>query len=363
MTPSATTRVLPAFGPSKVCAFKGCDRRAPPDSDRCAGHRTRKQCRIAGCANVVYARQLCVRHGGKKQCQFPGGCQATAQGGDLCPAHGGEIIKRFCRIDGCDRQAHAKRLCVHHGGGRLCQYTGCPHHARAGGFCHKHKCTSPSDDDLGPALYLPSSGASSPSSPVSVDSNAVLSSTIEHESADPTILDRPNADLSSMHQSSQVLPAALTSSPAYSEWWALTQSILMLQYPWLKQHDGLTIPRTPPPVDPLVFVQLTQAVLMTPAIRAFLEQRFPASRLTETTAQQLDHDIGSLASLFADVPSEAPQPITPPSLENTRDRPFKRRSSSSSTLSQILDDLPLPPSSPVSNDSFYKEQTICANPP
>ncbi|CAK4130661.1 unnamed protein product [Aphanomyces euteiches] len=53
--------------------------------------------------------------------------------------HGGSTVKRFCRIEGCQKQAHAKNLCVRHGGGRLCYFEGCQHHAREGGWCHKHR--------------------------------------------------------------------------------------------------------------------------------------------------------------------------------------------------------------------------------
>ncbi|KAG9410327.1 hypothetical protein AC1031_018362 [Aphanomyces cochlioides] len=274
--------------PTRPCTFSGCDRPSQPDSDKCYSHRTRKQCCVVGCTNVVYARQLCVRHGGKKQCLVDG-CLASAQGGELCAAHGGEAIKRFCRVEGCERQSHAKRLCVHHGGGRLCQYSGCSHHARSGGFCHKHKFarqTSPVHIKM-----QPPTPKLSPPQPI----------------ARPSI-------------------APVTASK-YKEWWSLTQNILQQEYPWLKREPPVN--PAPPTLDPQVCLQMTQAVLMTPAMRRlFSEHPVVAPALQRLVDKAVETDVGNLAELLAE--PKAPE-VTHPS-DDLLD----------GGLDQLLHHLPLP---------------------
>ncbi|RHX96974.1 hypothetical protein DYB25_003141 [Aphanomyces astaci] len=124
-----------------VCTFNDCTNHAIPGSVKCSFHKNRRQCKSKDCNNQVYARNLCVRHGGKKQCHYDG-CDSYARGGNYCIQHGGIVVKRFCSVEGCAKQAHAKQLCVRHGGGRLCRTTGCQHHAREGGLCHKHNQNS-----------------------------------------------------------------------------------------------------------------------------------------------------------------------------------------------------------------------------
>ncbi|KAF0719052.1 Aste57867_1313 [Aphanomyces stellatus] len=120
-----------------ACIFKDCPAWALPNSSKCDFHKNRKQCSMPHCANQVYARGVCVRHGGKRRCQFPD-CVITAKGGDFCARHGGNSSRRLCSVDGCSKQAHARRLCVRHGGGRRCSQLGCSMHARVGGYCHRH---------------------------------------------------------------------------------------------------------------------------------------------------------------------------------------------------------------------------------
>ncbi|KAG7392461.1 hypothetical protein PHYBOEH_006358 [Phytophthora boehmeriae] len=124
-------------GKPKKCRFNDCDNLAVDGTSKCAFHKNRRQCCVENCTNQVYARKLCVRHGGKKQCQADN-CEAHARGGGFCLQHGGFVVKRFCIVEGCSKQAHARQKCVRHGGGRRCKVDGCMQHARAGGLCNRH---------------------------------------------------------------------------------------------------------------------------------------------------------------------------------------------------------------------------------
>ncbi|KAL4145136.1 hypothetical protein PRNP1_012809 [Phytophthora ramorum] len=126
-----------ADGKPKKCRFNDCDNLAVDGTSKCAFHKNRRQCCVENCTNQVYARKLCVRHGGKKQCQADS-CEAHARGGGFCLQHGGFVVKRFCIVEGCSKQAHARQKCVRHGGGRRCKVDGCMQHARAGGLCNRH---------------------------------------------------------------------------------------------------------------------------------------------------------------------------------------------------------------------------------
>ncbi|CAI5714801.1 unnamed protein product [Peronospora effusa] len=130
-------RHLTADGKPKKCRFNDCDNLAVDGTSKCAFHKNRRQCCVENCTNQVYARKLCVRHGGKKQCQADH-CEAHARGGGFCLQHGGFVVKRFCIVEGCSKQAHARQKCVRHGGGRRCKVDGCMQHARAGGLCNRH---------------------------------------------------------------------------------------------------------------------------------------------------------------------------------------------------------------------------------
>lgn len=137
-SPSAIgTITKDANGQPKKCRFNDCDNHAVDGTSKCAFHKNRRQCCVESCTNQVYARKLCVRHGGKKQCQADN-CDAHARGGGFCLQHGGFVVKRFCIVEGCSKQAHARQKCVRHGGGRRCKVDACMQHARAGGLCNRH---------------------------------------------------------------------------------------------------------------------------------------------------------------------------------------------------------------------------------
>ncbi|EGZ09060.1 hypothetical protein PHYSODRAFT_362036 [Phytophthora sojae] len=134
---SSSSKNATADGKPKKCRFNDCDNLAVDGTSKCAFHKNRRQCCVENCTNQVYARKLCVRHGGKKQCQADN-CEAHARGGGFCLQHGGFVVKRFCIVEGCSKQAHARQKCVRHGGGRRCKVDGCMQHARAGGLCNRH---------------------------------------------------------------------------------------------------------------------------------------------------------------------------------------------------------------------------------
>ncbi|ETW03142.1 hypothetical protein H310_05561 [Aphanomyces invadans] len=119
------------------CFFNGCDNECAAGAWKCEFHKNRVRCRGNDCRNQVYARYLCVRHGGKKKCQFPD-CTGNARVGTYCCRHGAASKKKHCMIEGCTKVAHARRLCVGHGGGRICKVEGCTAHARHAGCCRKH---------------------------------------------------------------------------------------------------------------------------------------------------------------------------------------------------------------------------------
>ncbi|KDO22485.1 hypothetical protein SPRG_12767 [Saprolegnia parasitica CBS 223.65] len=120
-----------------TCYFNDCNNAALSDSSKCEFHKHRLKCLIDGCHNQVYARRLCVRHGGKKLCAFPD-CNRNARLGKFCSLHGVVTHKRHCNEDGCLKMAHARGKCVRHGGGRRCAHPECPSHARHKGYCSRH---------------------------------------------------------------------------------------------------------------------------------------------------------------------------------------------------------------------------------
>ncbi|KAF0696358.1 Aste57867_12882 [Aphanomyces stellatus] len=122
-----------------LCFFHGCTNVRAANSPKCDAHKHRAKCTVADCFNQVYARNLCVRHGGKKQCAFDG-CQGNARAGPFCCRHNTTASKkRFCSAPGCSHVARAKGLCVSHGGGRKCEAGGCASYARDGGYCRRHR--------------------------------------------------------------------------------------------------------------------------------------------------------------------------------------------------------------------------------
>ncbi|KDO22475.1 hypothetical protein SPRG_12758 [Saprolegnia parasitica CBS 223.65] len=130
------------------CIFRDCVAPAVPFTTKCQYHRNRAKCRVAGCCNQVYARHLCVSHGGRRRCQFPE-CRANARLGLFCTQHGGK--KQRCQEQGCTSLAHAKGKCVRHGGRRPCSADGCLTHARKGGYCWRHRDLSASSVGTPPA--------------------------------------------------------------------------------------------------------------------------------------------------------------------------------------------------------------------
>jgi hypothetical protein len=66
--------------------------------------------------------QFCKAHGGGKRCQYPEGCDKSADGRTMfCVAHGGGKPCQF--LDGCDKSARGStKFCIAHGGGKRCQY-------------------------------------------------------------------------------------------------------------------------------------------------------------------------------------------------------------------------------------------------
>ncbi|OQR85999.1 hypothetical protein ACHHYP_11102 [Achlya hypogyna] len=120
-----------------TCYFNDCGNLALTDSSKCEFHKHRLKCLMDDCHNQVYARRLCVRHGGKKLCDVPD-CSRNARLGKFCSLHGIATHKRHCNEEGCTKMAHARGKCVRHGGGRRCEHPGCPSHARHKGFCSRH---------------------------------------------------------------------------------------------------------------------------------------------------------------------------------------------------------------------------------
>ncbi|OQR82493.1 hypothetical protein ACHHYP_15938 [Achlya hypogyna] len=137
--------MAPGPGISGACVFNGCPNRPVKSLDKCKFHRGRAKCAVDNCANQVYARQRCIRHGGKRSCVFPG-CHSNARSGSFCCRHGADNTKQLCSQEGCDRVAHLRQRCVRHGGGRPCLIDGCTTHARAGGYCWRHRKCATADD-------------------------------------------------------------------------------------------------------------------------------------------------------------------------------------------------------------------------
>ncbi|ETW06934.1 hypothetical protein H310_03045 [Aphanomyces invadans] len=124
-----------------VCQFKRCGRPALPGAVKCEFHKQRSMCSVRDCRNQVFARNLCVRHGGKKACVHEG-CQDNVRVGDLCGKHGVATSRKLCIQPGCDKFAQTKQRCSTHGGGQRCKNVGCFAHARRGGYCTRHSSRS-----------------------------------------------------------------------------------------------------------------------------------------------------------------------------------------------------------------------------
>ncbi|CAK4079885.1 unnamed protein product [Aphanomyces euteiches] len=122
------------------CFFNDCENAAAAGSWKCSFHKNCSRCLADDCKNQVYARKLCVRHGGKRRCDVPD-CDRNVRLGSFCSAHSSAIVKKICEEEGCTNVAHNRQRCVRHGGGRKCKIQGCKTHARSGGYCcrHSHK--------------------------------------------------------------------------------------------------------------------------------------------------------------------------------------------------------------------------------
>ncbi|OQR83051.1 hypothetical protein ACHHYP_15182 [Achlya hypogyna] len=161
-----------------TCIFRDCAAPAVPFTTKCQYHRNRAKCRIATCCNQVYARHLCVSHGGRRRCQFPD-CRANARLGNFCTQHGGK--KQRCQEPGCTSLAHAKGKCVRHGGRRPCNATGCTTHARKGGYCWRHRDFTASTCDE----YTPWGLDQTPTTEIDGLDYAILQTLIWYLSHDP----------------------------------------------------------------------------------------------------------------------------------------------------------------------------------
>ncbi|KAG9404973.1 hypothetical protein AC1031_004071 [Aphanomyces cochlioides] len=117
--------------------FTDCNNLAQPGSWKCYFHRKRSKCLVVNCTNQVNARHLCVRHGGRSKC-LNENCSLSQRLGKYCARHTHLDLKKLCTEPGCDKQAHARRKCVRHGGGRFCNVPECMKHGRQRGFCYKH---------------------------------------------------------------------------------------------------------------------------------------------------------------------------------------------------------------------------------
>ncbi|OQS04661.1 hypothetical protein THRCLA_20825 [Thraustotheca clavata] len=131
-------KTISEFAMNQFCVFSHCYELCELDNIKCSKHRTRCVCRVPLCTNIVFSRQLCVRHGGKRSCADPD-CGANARSGGFCSRHIQTKIPRFCSLEGCYKVAHQHGKCISHGGRRQCQEKGCTTHARKNGRCHRHR--------------------------------------------------------------------------------------------------------------------------------------------------------------------------------------------------------------------------------
>ncbi len=129
---------------NKVCIFQSCNEPSAFNSMKCLFHRHRSQCTYYMCSNQVYARGLCVRHGGKTKCEVPN-CTMNTRVGNFCAKHCDPLVKRYCDELNCSNQAHGRGKCVRHGGGRRCLAELCTLRAKYGPYCKHH---SGSDDSV-----------------------------------------------------------------------------------------------------------------------------------------------------------------------------------------------------------------------
>ncbi|ETV70509.1 hypothetical protein H257_13903 [Aphanomyces astaci] len=113
-SPSSNPSIIP------MCQFNRCLSPAIHHG-KCDYHRMRSGCMVKHCPNQVYARKLCVKHGGKRQCQADG-CDANARRHGFCCKHGQKPAKKPCLVEGCVKFAHSRRFCAAHCGSRSHTY-------------------------------------------------------------------------------------------------------------------------------------------------------------------------------------------------------------------------------------------------
>ncbi|KDO21266.1 hypothetical protein SPRG_13565 [Saprolegnia parasitica CBS 223.65] len=94
---------MTTFSTTTTCIFDGCALPSRLNSIKCMFHRNRGVCKSPHRRNQVYARQLCVSHGGRNPCQEPG-CDANARLGQYCCRHSIAAKKRL-------RVSPSPRLC------------------------------------------------------------------------------------------------------------------------------------------------------------------------------------------------------------------------------------------------------------
>ncbi|ETV67349.1 hypothetical protein H257_16433 [Aphanomyces astaci] len=87
------------------CFFNGCPHEAVIGSWKCMFHMHRFICSMPHCRNQVYARNRCVRHGGKKRCEVDG-CVLNRRLGRFCVKHGPPTSVKLCNELDCSKHAH-----------------------------------------------------------------------------------------------------------------------------------------------------------------------------------------------------------------------------------------------------------------
>ncbi|KAF0697842.1 Aste57867_11496 [Aphanomyces stellatus] len=124
---------------TSLCFFKDCSNPVDgPSAWKCHAHKHRSRCLVELCSNQMYARNLCIRHGGKRTCAMAN-CDRNVRVGGYCVNHGASLNKELrCNEANCSNVARKQRKCVRHGGGKQCQVDGCKTHARKAGFCCRH---------------------------------------------------------------------------------------------------------------------------------------------------------------------------------------------------------------------------------
>ncbi|OQR91199.1 hypothetical protein THRCLA_09073, partial [Thraustotheca clavata] len=131
-----TWKTMNSSSTPTTCYFHGCTSKPLEGTVKCHFHRNRGLCRVPHCRNQVYARSLCVRHGGRHPCAHPG-CSTNARLGDFCCRH--SRFKKLCHYPGCTKVIQINNRCIRHGGSKNCQYPGCTTPARAAGHCWRHR--------------------------------------------------------------------------------------------------------------------------------------------------------------------------------------------------------------------------------